>query len=436
MRKENRNKQIYFALYTFAALTAIFLLELSQQLDFSMVHLLGKFGIDISGKALITTIDFVTHWAFFGFLYIIVYWAAEKIVKFGWAIKHSDRYIDGAWLHIHDKGNVRVGVVNIEQDFYEIKVEAENNRPNTQHNRITNWHYIGAEFDPDTNTAVRLLACYYAQRTGEASKQGVHIFDCFKIEELQKTTKDMPLAKKVMIFLRNLCKKILGLRVYKMIGYFGDVILAEQGGGSVNANDKVGEIILIKMTKEIKDYISYKSVSSYDNEKLAKILTASDVPENVKNSEYVRTLREICNKNDLQLLKSQLNEKLKEMYVQPYSAQIQTQYEKIVEDIETAIYYVILCAMHRDGRVDSSETEALERLTGIIRTPEQCDNVDKKKIKALVSQIIDTIGNNEGALSKFRSILRHSCKEIVRSNLEVTLPEEQFLALIEEITSA
>jgi len=43
MRKEYTNKQIYSALYTFAALTAIFLLELSQQLDFSMAHLLGKF---------------------------------------------------------------------------------------------------------------------------------------------------------------------------------------------------------------------------------------------------------------------------------------------------------------------------------------------------------------------------------------------------------
>lgn len=114
-------------------------------------------------------------------VYDIIYeWVKQEHFR-EWLEENKDIYIDGTWLHIHDKEKVRTGDVIISQDFYTISVDGHNIAlPNVENkSQITidkldesDWNYTMAKIvdDEGENT----LHGYYASTHGTNKKTGVH----------------------------------------------------------------------------------------------------------------------------------------------------------------------------------------------------------------------------------------------------------------------
>ena len=114
-------------------------------------------------------------------VYDVIYeWIKQEHFRI-WLEENKDIYIDGTWLHIHDKEKVRTGDVIISQDFYTISVDGHNialpNVETQSHITIENldesdWNYTMAKIvdDEGENT----LHGYYASTHGTNKKTGVH----------------------------------------------------------------------------------------------------------------------------------------------------------------------------------------------------------------------------------------------------------------------
>lgn len=116
----------------------------------------------------------------FSVINIVIYWLVFVIVKFSWLMKNKDKIIQGMWLSIHDKDNVRIGIVNIEQSFLDITVEGFNispNDPSIPDKGKTEWNYITATMNPEGLGRTKLFGCFTSQRPDRTTNQGIHTFN-------------------------------------------------------------------------------------------------------------------------------------------------------------------------------------------------------------------------------------------------------------------
>mgnify|MGYP003423339491 FL=1 len=198
------------------------------------------------------TAVWIVQYLFMGFSAAAVYAAVAFVYTWTWRIKNKKIWYDGLWLHIHDKGNVRIGVVAIEQNFYDLQISGTNVSVNTEATEIkkTAWYYIGSMIEPSGAMQDELVGCYMANRTGEKNKYGVHIFD--RVERSAGKPE-------------HIC------------GEFGD-ILRDVDNTSFEISDKMGRIHMYRMPKCIRDYIKCKGhdEKNFDYGRLSNILQLSE----------------------------------------------------------------------------------------------------------------------------------------------------------------
>lgn len=135
-----------------------------------------------------------------------------------WRSANKNIWVKGLWLHIHDKKKVRVGVVDIDQDFYSIKVEGYNVSPKAYNMDESRWRHLLGRIVQTGNQYT--IYGYYENKHGfDGTKGGMHEFDILN-------TKD---DKYPM----------------QMKGFFRDLINSK---GQDIANS-VGEIFLFRLTE-------------------------------------------------------------------------------------------------------------------------------------------------------------------------------------------
>lgn len=98
-----------------------------------------------------------------------------------WKTKNKDIWIKGTWLHVHDKKDVRIGDVLIEQDLYTISVDGNNlalpkaNNISEISNKLldySDWYYTMAKIVNNENE--NTLYGYYTSVHGKKRKKGMH----------------------------------------------------------------------------------------------------------------------------------------------------------------------------------------------------------------------------------------------------------------------
>lgn len=220
----------------------------------------------------------IIQYLFMGFSATVVYAAVNFVYKFIWRKKNKKYWYDGMWLHIHEKGTVRIGVVSIRQNFLDLQVSGMNVSVNTDITELkkTAWYHIGCMIEPSGAMQDELVGCYMANRTGEKNKYGVHIFD--RVER--------PNGKPVLLS-----------------GEFGD-ILRDVSNADFKVSDKMGRIYMFKMPKCISSYIKCKGYDekNFDYGRLSNILNmdppASKAEEKlhaeIRQTEFYKKLSSIA----------------------------------------------------------------------------------------------------------------------------------------------
>lgn len=163
---------------------------------------------------------------------VCIYGLVYKIFEYKWKKNNKDIYIRGEWLTIHNKENIRIGIVNIHQSFKTIKAEAYNISPKVEgikQKPKSNWEYSCVSLSPEQLVGVRLLGCYVSKKDSE-DIMGVHQINSIEINE---NVDKFP---------------------YKMSGKFFDTV-KNNGKKVININDNIGEIYFYKMTPQIKEYL-------------------------------------------------------------------------------------------------------------------------------------------------------------------------------------
>lgn len=397
MNKEKKTVGIHNGIWSFTLGVMLFLAEFYSQLA-SRAITLGGLVVQIlhlpQGSVLSIFLDFLVDFLLFGGLSTVAYFSVKYISKLIWKIKNKHIYIAGDWLHIHDKINMRIGVVHIEQDFYNLEVDAENIKPANENSKATKWHYIGSAFHPEQNAQIQLMGCYFGQRTGDASKQGVHLFRIFERE---------------------------GNKVWKMTGEFGDALSVLPNQTVVEAADRTGKILLFKMTPALKKYLNYSSVTSYDHHALTWILQEQN-NENIQNEPFVKELRQIY-------LKNALLERL---------AELTAQREPCFAVVADTVCNVLVHAMYADKVIDIQERSKLRQLTGYEWTDRQLSQVrtlSRETILGNVSSLLASVQDRDVSAA-IATLLNETCRSIILCNTEIHDREQAFLDELETVTSA
>lgn len=209
----------------------------------------------------------------FGVLYLIIFKLVYYIITIIWIRKHRSIYVRGKWLHIHKKDDIRIGVVNIKQDFYTIGATGYNVSPNLPNyyspNKHTVWKYLLGHVNFD-ETARDVTACYEAVKTNcNITNNGMHTLT------ISVGTDGYPI---------------------KMDGYFSDTVRIDEN--KINIDNHHGQLYMFRMSKEIEKYLytgkglNYRNLEnicsniSFENEqfiiKLKSIISECKVNNNVE----------------------------------------------------------------------------------------------------------------------------------------------------------
>ena len=388
-KKNEKTSKIYAGIYLLTIVFTVFVLELYSSLEIDFLQFLN-----VSGPSLyiLKVVIFILHWAVFALFYVGLSELILKIKRWKWKKDNPGLDIEGVWLHIHDKEDVKIGVVEIKQDFYDLSVDAENIKPHTDDDTTTKWHYIGAQFKPSENAQIQLIACYFGRRSQETFKQGVHLYREFHSENG---------------------------KVQKMTGEFGDALNITSGQKPVEVHDKTGKILLYRMTPEIKEYINFKSVDHYDRSKLRWIMEHAS--PDIKKSEYVKTLQKIYYTNKVQQQISALAK-----YYNKHTIR------HSFESVRKTVFDMLVFAISADHEVYKAETDSLKELTGFSHPGIVVILHNKEEIFNRIKSIATDLSEHSEALTSFNDLLDFSCHTIILSDSYLADMENAFYKELKE----
>ena len=267
---------------------AIVLAAVSVYISYLSYFDIGALFAFVENETLRTFVLATVQWLVLEGSFSIIYFCFNYAYRFCWKRKYRAYYLKGTWLHIHEKTDTKIGVVQVDQDFFEVKFSATNMRPGKQvaDSVVTKWYYLATEFEPNSSAHDKFVGCYLANRSGDRNKYGVHIFT--KIECDRYPT--------------------------KLVGSFGDTLRPEDPGiKNINAQDRTGRVYLFKMPRCIKEYISFKNIDSFDRGKLGEILDQGKdfqpkktlwerifkiEPEKIGDTEFYKELEKVLAIND------------------------------------------------------------------------------------------------------------------------------------------
>lgn len=163
-------------------------------------------------------------------IFTVILAVVRFVKKIKWIAENRSMWLEGKWLHIHEKNNntVRVGYADISQNYDGISADCRNYDVEDILNddKITNWHYINAQVNKDGDKSFMLQGFYSATKseTGERNS-GMHTLSIIN------NGGDPPT---------------------EMAGYFGDVntIVKDTAASSRDNYLSCGRIRMYRMTKE------------------------------------------------------------------------------------------------------------------------------------------------------------------------------------------
>ena len=250
MDNVGKNNIIYQEI--FASACSVFLVLIQLYIVF-----ISK-GIDILGfnqirntilKILISSLCQIL---FLGFIYLLIYRIVYTIKSFLWINRNKEIWIKGIWLHIHIKKNIRIGYVDIKQNFYSISAKGQNvGFPDTDHiHNFTDWKYYMAQVADDP-TARDFIGCYSANKHDITEQNdGIHMLSVEK-----KSTDGFP------TYMRGQFKDTFAVTDYKL--------------EAIDTLDHSGKLLLYKPSKKCLDYLFTEDGFSYD--RLSNIINVKDL---------------------------------------------------------------------------------------------------------------------------------------------------------------
>ncbi len=202
----------------------------------------------------------------FSVIYVLIYFIVKMIYIYIWKKRNKKIWVKGKWLHIHVKNNIRIGAVEIRQNFSTITAKGHNVFPeghSPNNKKDTTWNYLlGKVVDDETKRD--FIGCYSAQDIkNQITKEGIHV--------LQILTPDST----------NGYPNI-------MMGGFKDTFSIGETI-TLSANDHAGQLFFYKMDKKCQEYLYDVNGLRYD--RLASLHNNPDFANNpyvMKLKEYIK----------------------------------------------------------------------------------------------------------------------------------------------------
>lgn len=260
--------QHYKAISNIAMTLTLALLQAYLMLIFSGIDLVN-FSM-ISNDVIRYVVQVFVQLVAFVVIYSAVYAAVKAVYCSRWIGSHKDIWVQGLWLHIHMKNGVRIGTVEIKQNFYTIKAEGHNICPKDKAGKLpqkkdTTWNYTLSKVADDAS-ARDFIGCYTANELGsQTKKDGIHVL------------KILTPAK--------------GHFPSQMAGCFRDTCkISEQG--ITNVGDHAGELFLFKLSPAMQHRLCDENGFRYD------LLARLHEDEQFKDEPYIIKLQECIEKMD------------------------------------------------------------------------------------------------------------------------------------------
>ncbi len=215
----------------------------------------------IENKVFALILEFLVQIVGFSIVNVAIYQIAFHIISRKWINENKDKFLQGRWLHIHGKDNVRIGVVDIKQNFLDIEAKAFNISPNGVPDKgKTHWNYIDSEIQPKAlGSNVALFGCYVTRKSNLSNKQGIHTL------YFEEGFEDFPT---------------------KLSGSFCDCLNFEKNSVK-EIKDGTGRLILHKISPRLNDYLYPNGI--FKEENLKGILENKDFA----GEPFVQDLKEV-----------------------------------------------------------------------------------------------------------------------------------------------
>lgn len=226
------------------------------------------------GAVWTTALDIVIA-AFLGLICWRIYKRVLRKKKDKWKDDHKEIWVEGLWLSIHFKDSIRIGTVEIMQEFDLIEATGKNTSPKGYGtDEITTWSYdMGRVINNIAGVRFDYIGCYSATKAGNPTEiKGLHM------AAMTRNDKDS---------------------VYEMSGFFGDVISNKDDAKKVSA--KHGQFYLFKASPDCERHLRNKNGVIDYNE-----LRTLHTHEDYYNDPYAEKLREF-----IALLEEQNNNRKK-----------------------------------------------------------------------------------------------------------------------------
>lgn len=247
---------IIFQAYLMFALSGIDLL------NFSMIqNIVTRYCVQVLVQLLIFT-----------FLYAVIHITVKELYFLIWKHNNKSIWLEGKWLHIHVKNNIRVGTVEIKQYFNEIGGIGHNISIDSADKKDTTWSYVTGRVE-DINGAGDFVAYYAATKVGSSStRNGVHVLS---LESSNQKNKYTP----------------------QLLGIFSDTYDKELDSiNIVNVGEHSGGLFFFRMSNKCKNYLYDENGFSYS--KLSTLHTKdefADEPYVIKLKEILQQKKEQSN---------------------------------------------------------------------------------------------------------------------------------------------
>lgn len=184
----------------------------------------------------------IVQLVFFSIIYIVIYTLVKNFYFLLWKRKNKKNWIKGSWLQIHVKNDLRIGTVEIAQNFNTIEANGHNFTPKghktSNNKKETTWKYLLANVKDEKN-ARDFIGCYTADDiSNQTSKDGVHVLQIMGVDN--KT----------------------GYANY-MVGGFRDTFKITDKNAA-DAGDHAGELYFYRMSNKCKRYLYEDHNFRYD----------------------------------------------------------------------------------------------------------------------------------------------------------------------------
>ena len=224
----------------------------------------------IGNEALRYVLQILIQLVAFSFIYSMIYTVVRAIYCHKWIRENRNCFIRGMWLHIHVKSEIRIGTVEIKQNFNTIQANGHNICPkigdNLPEHRETTWHYIMGMVKDEDENARDFIGCYTAgDVTNQVSKDGIHTL---RITETDKAG-----------YART------------MVGGFRDTFKIDSNG-VYDVGNHAGNLYFFKLSDKCKKYLYDENGFNYSR------LCDMHELEEFSNEPYVIELRRIIASQD------------------------------------------------------------------------------------------------------------------------------------------